>query len=441
MAAAYSPDRVTFLLVDYKGGSAFGQCRELPHTVGMVTDLSLKLARRGLTSLVAELKYREHVLSRKRAKDLIELERSGDPDTPPSLIIVIDEFAALVQELPEFVDGVVNVAQRGRSLGLHLILATQRPTGVVKGNLRANTNLRVALRMADEADSTDVLDTPVAASFDLALPGRAMAKLGPGRQVPFQSAYVGGITSDTPPPPVIVVEELVFGTPRTWEEPEDGKPLSVPDDGPTDIQRLVSNFRNAAEQGPIQAPRLPWLEELAPIYNLRHLPTARLDSELIFGVRDDPENQAQPLAAFFPDKDGNMIVYGTGGAGKSTTLRTMAVAAGLSIRGGPCEVYGLDFGSKGLSLIEHLPHVGAVIDGDDTELVGRLLRRLRATVDERAARFAQVKAGTITEYRQLAGNPDEPRILLLVDGIGPFRQSCESRGAVGFVRCVRIDRR
>jgi DNA segregation ATPase FtsK/SpoIIIE, S-DNA-T family len=151
MAAANSPDRVTFLLIDYKGGSAFGDCKELPHTVGMVTDLSLHLARRALVSLVAEVRYREHVLSRKRAKDLIELERSGDPEAPPSLVIVIDEFAALVQELPEFVDGIVNVAQRGRSLGLHLILATQRPAGVIKDNLRANTNLRIALRMADEA--------------------------------------------------------------------------------------------------------------------------------------------------------------------------------------------------------------------------------------------------------------------------------------------------
>ena len=428
MASAYSPDRVTFLLVDYKGGSAFGQCRELPHTVGMVTDLSLQLARRALTSLVAELKYREHVLNRKRAKDLIELERSGDPDAPPSLVIVIDEFAALVQELPEFVDGVVNVAQRGRSLGLHLILATQRPAGVVKDNLRANTNLRIALRMADEADSTDVLGIPVAAAFDPAVPGRAMAKLGPGRQVSFQSAYVGGITADNPPPPAITIEELAFGPLRLWEEPEDPGALlaSEGDEGPTDIQRLVQTIRAAAESGSIPQPRLPWLEELAPVYNLRHLTTSRQDSELVFGVRDDPQNQSQPVASFLPDRDGNMIVYGTGGSGKSTTLRTIAVAAGLSIRGGPCQVYGIDAGSRGLSLIEDLPHVGSVVDGDDTELVARLVQTLRALIDERAERYARVKAGSIAEYRFLADQPEEVRMFLLVDGIGPFRQSCES---------------
>ena len=180
MAAAHSPQRLTFLLVDYKGGSAFRDCVNLPHTVGLVTDLSPHLVRRALASLSAELRHREHILAQHKAKDLVELERRGDVAAPPSLVIVVDEFAALVQEVPEFVDGVVNVAQRGRSLGLHLILATQRPAGVIKDNLRANTNLRLALRMADEADSEDVLGTTAAAYFDPALPGRAVSKSGPG---------------------------------------------------------------------------------------------------------------------------------------------------------------------------------------------------------------------------------------------------------------------
>ncbi|MBK8867262.1 MAG: hypothetical protein IPN45_04185 [Actinomycetales bacterium] len=133
MAAAHSPQRVTFLLVDYKGGSAFRECANLPHTLGdVVTDLSPHLVRRALISLSAELRYREHLLATYKAKDLIELERRGEVNAPPSLVIIVDEFAALVQEVPDFVDGMVNVAQRGRSLGLHLILATQRPAGVIR---------------------------------------------------------------------------------------------------------------------------------------------------------------------------------------------------------------------------------------------------------------------------------------------------------------------
>jgi len=425
LASAYSPDRLTFLLVDYKGGSAFGDCKDLPHTVGIVTDLTVHLARRALVSLLAELRYRERLLNRKRAKDLIELERRDDPEAPPSLVIVIDEFAALVQELPEFIDGIVNVAQRGRSLGLHLVLATQRPAGVIKDNLRANTNLRIALRMADEVDSEDVLGSPVAASFDPALPGRASAKLGPGRLVAFQAAYAGGTTSDSPEPPSIVIEDLVFGIQRAWEEDV----VPVADEAmvsqPRDIERIVRTIRAAANLGEIPIPRKSWLNELARIYELRRLPTPRKDTEIVFGVLDNPEEQQQPIAAFHPERDGNLAIYGTGGSGKSTALRTLAISAGFNARGGNCHVYGLDFGSKGLDMLKELPHVGAIIDGDDDELVIRLLRTVRAEIDRRATAYAEFKVGSLSEYRERARRPDEPRILLLVDAVGGLRQAYE----------------
>ncbi|MEO7447991.1 MAG: FtsK/SpoIIIE domain-containing protein, partial [Humibacillus sp.] len=305
MAAAHSPQRVTFLLVDYKGGSAFRDCVNLPHTVGLVTDLSPHLVRRALASLAAELHYREHLLARHKAKDLLELERRGEVDAPPSLILVVDEFAALVQEVPEFVDGVVNVAQRGRSLGLHLILATQRPAGVIKDNLRANTNLRLALRMADEADSDDVLGSSAAAFFDPGLPGRAMVKSGPGRLTPFQTAYAGGWTSDTPPPAELTVATLAFGAEKAWELPELSDGQEGEDPGLTDIQRLVATIRDAANTAELPMARKPWQPELQEVYDLAAVPTARRDSELVFGVADHPRDQEQPPIAFHPDSEGN----------------------------------------------------------------------------------------------------------------------------------------
>lgn len=422
MAVDHSPNKVTFLFVDYKGGSAFSECVNLPHSVGLVTDLSPHLVQRALTSLNAELRYREEILQRKKAKDLLEIE--GDPDAPPSLVIVVDEFAALVNDVPEFVDGVVNIAQRGRSLGLHLLLATQRPAGVIKGNLRANTNLRVALRVADEDDSEDVIGTKAAASFDPGIPGRAIVKVGPGRLTPFQSGYVGGWTSDVPPPPKIVVQDLAFGSGAEWEMPEDGVAAATRV-GPNDLERLVSNVRKANDVVGLPAPRRPWLDRLADVYDLARSPQSRTDHELVFGILDDPERQRQIPTSFFPDRDGNMAIYGTGGSGKSTLLRTLAVVAGLGIRGGPCHVYGLDFGARGLQMLEPLPHVGAVIQADDPERLERLLRYLRSTIDERAARYAKVNAGTITEYRQAASAPEEPRILLLVDGMAAFRSAYE----------------
>jgi DNA segregation ATPase FtsK/SpoIIIE, S-DNA-T family len=426
MAAAHSPQRVTFLLVDYKGGSAFRDCVHLPHTVGLVTDLSPHLVRRALRSLAAELTYREHLFAAKHVRDLQELEKAGDPETPPSLVIVVDEFAALVQEVPEFVDGVVNVAQRGRSLGLHLVLATQRPAGVIKDNLRANTNLRLALRMADESDSTDVLGSPESAHFDPALPGRAVSKTGPGRLVPFQAGYVGGRTDAGRRDPDVTIEELVIGEGRTWLAPESAVRSAHPEQGRSDIARITDSIRRAAERAQLPPPRRPWLDELAHVYDLAKLPTRRRDDELIFGVIDEPDQQQQSVAAFYPDHEGNLAIFGTGGAGKSTALRSLAIAAGLTARGGPCQVYCLDFSSRGLDMLAELPHVGAVIAADEGDRVRRLMRMLLAMADDRARRYAAVRAGTITEYRSGGGAPAEPRIIILLDGFAAFRQQYES---------------
>ena len=430
LAAGHSPDTLTFLFVDYKGGAAFAECINLPHSVGMVTDLSPHLVRRALTSLNAELRHREHILGARKAKDLLELHRRGDPQAPPSLVIVVDEFAALAHDVPEFVDGVVNVAQRGRSLGLHLILATQRPAGVIKDNLRANTNLRVALRMADQADSVDVLGEPVAADFSPDIPGRGAAKTGPGRATGFQTGYAGGWTSTSLPPAQLDLHELSFGAGRAWEEPAVEGSTEDADLGPTDIARLVDTLSEAAQRANIPEPRRPWLPELAHTYDLQFL-RQRTDRELALGVIDDPTRQEQRTVFFAPDLDGNLAVYGTGGSGKSTVLRTLALAAGITPRSGPCWVYGLDFGAAGLRMLESLPHVGSIISGEDTERVTRLIGFLRETIDARAKRYAAVRAGSITEYRQLSGDHAEPRLLLLVDGLAAFRNEYEFTGRQG----------
>ncbi|HEY6790832.1 MAG TPA: FtsK/SpoIIIE domain-containing protein [Trebonia sp.] len=424
MAAAHSPQRVNFLLLDYKGGSAFRDCVHLPHTVGLVTDLSPHLVRRALVSLGAELTYRELLFARKRVKDLPELEKTGDPDTPPSLVIVVDEFAALVQEVPEFVEGVVNVAQRGRSLGLHLVLATQRPAGVIKDNLRANTNLRLALRMADEGDSSDVLGSAEAAHIDPVLPGRAVSKTGPGRLVPFQAAYVGGWTTTGQRRPDLAIEELAIGAGQQWRALDSGA-ASDTHHGPTDIARITDTIRRAAAIAQLPDPRRPWLNELATVYDLSKLPTPRRDDELVFGVIDEPDQQRQVTAVFHPDRDGNLAIFGAGGAGKSTVLRSLAIAAGLTARSGPCNVYGIDFSSRGLDMLAGLPHVGAIIPADEPDRINRLLRTLTATANDRARRYAQVRAGSITDYRRLVGNQDEARILVLLDGYSAFRQQYE----------------
>ena len=145
----------------------------------------------------------------------------------------------------------------------------------------------------------------------------------------------------------------------------------------------------------------------------------------MLGVSDLPQLQRQDEAFFRPDADGNIVIYGASGTGKTVTLRTIAAAAGITPRGGPVDVYGLDFGSGGLKMLEVLPHVGSVVNGDDPERVARLLRMLKGILEDRSERFSAVDAGSIVDYRRLANAPDERRILLLVDNFPSFRNEFE----------------
>ncbi len=198
LAANASPDHVTMILVDYKGGSTFDACARLPHTVGVVTDLDDGLAERVLVSLDAEVRRRELLLRAARADDLAAYRRTS-AEPLPRLVVVIDEFASLAKELPEFLGALVSIAQRGRSLGIHLVLATQRPAGVVTDDIRANTNLRIALRLQDRADAHDVVGDAAPARFPLGSPGRAALRLGPDELVVFQAADSSSPFGDAAP--------------------------------------------------------------------------------------------------------------------------------------------------------------------------------------------------------------------------------------------------
>ena len=256
------PERITFLLVDYKGGAAFRECADLPHTVGYITDLTPALVARALTSLGAEITAREELLGRYEVKDLIQLEREHPEAAPPSLLICVDEFAALTTEVPEFVDGMVNLAQRGRSLGMHLLLATQRPAGVVTGPIRANTDLRIALRVSSPDDSRDVMDSPEAARISRRTPGRAwVRRTGHGTAELVQSAWTGARA------PLVGVEDAVVVQPfaaTTSSQPEAQSRADVRLDPRTDLERCVAQHPGGvrAQRGRAAAPAVAALAPL-----------------------------------------------------------------------------------------------------------------------------------------------------------------------------------
>jgi S-DNA-T family DNA segregation ATPase FtsK/SpoIIIE len=419
----HPPTRLNFLFVDYKGGASSTAFRDVPHTVGYVTNLDAELALRALTSLRAELNRRMRILEG-RAKDLEEMLERHPDDAPPSLVIVVDEFATLVKEIPDFVAGMVDIAQRGRSLGIHLILATQRPAGSVNDNILANTNLRLSLRMLDAADSSAVIRSPEAADIPVPLRGRGYARLGPRELVAFQSAYAGA--------PVVAGggEGVVVVAPFTIE-PTDVAPVvlggaSAPTDGVdggrTHLDVVVDAVVDAARRLGYPAPRAPWREVLSDHLTLDELRADPRGADALaapgrlvrVGVIDDPEQQDQYPAVVDLEEGGGLVVYGSGGAGKTTLLRTIAASAALD---GPPEdvvVFALDFASRSLRSIEVLPHVAAVGTGDDLEAVTRIIALLGGELDRRRSLLAEAQAETLTAFTAAGGHL--PRILLLVDG-------------------------
>lgn len=435
LAVGNRPDEMTFVLVDYKGGAAFKDCSRLPHTVGMVTDLDAHLTTRALESLAAELRRREHQLAGAGAKDIEDyLAARGAGDAPmPRLMIVIDEFAALVAELPDFVTGLVDIARRGRSLGVHLLLATQRPAGVVSAEIKSNTNLRIALRVTDRNDSQDVIESPDAAEIAPSLPGRAYARLGHSSLVAFQSSRVGGR-----PPTAGGDGDAVRLAPLTW--PLVGRDVATPRaaaadddvDTPTDLAALVAAVRSAAERAGVEAPPPPWLPALPERVTLADVVTqggaalAAAPLTLPFGLVDLPAQQRRDVAAYDLGTAGHLAVVGAPRSGRSTVLR--ALAAGVATRTSPRDVhlYGLDFGNNALLPLVALPHTGAVVTRDQPDRIARLTRRLREEISRRQQLLAAQGFADVTEQR--AGTEPArrlPYLLVLLDRWEGFVQAFE----------------
>ncbi len=417
LACHHDPRRLNFLFIDYKGGASSTVFTTLAHTVGYVTNLSAELSRRALTSLRAELNRRMRIMEG-RAKDLREMIELDPDAAPPSLLIVVDEFATLVKEVPDFVAGVVDIAQRGRSLGIHLVLATQRPSGSVNDNILANTNLRISLRMLDRAESSSVIGSPEAADIPVPLRGRGYVRLGPRALVPFQSSYCSApLLSEALQTPVLVGE---FADDRS----------SVKASGPstagerTHLDAVLDAIAAATAEAGIPAPRQPWREVLGERVTLdevladpRATVAATQPGRLIpLGLLDLPEEQDQaPLVVDLED-GGGCLVFGSGGSGKTTLLRTAAAAAARLDPGGRVEIVGFDFASRGLGSIAALPQVIEVATGDDLDAVTRLIAVLDAELSRRRVLLADARAEHLTAYN--ARHTPLPRILVLIDGYG-----------------------
>jgi S-DNA-T family DNA segregation ATPase FtsK/SpoIIIE len=508
LAVSCPPDAVSFLLIDYKGGAAFHGCSELPHVGGIITDLDAALAGRALVSLTAELRRRERLLNsvgvvdidgyaavRAPASRLLrpgrsecglsgsgrpvsEIEASGLPALP-RLVVIVDEYRVLAEELPEFVSGLVRTATVGRSLGVHLVLATQRPAGIVSAEITANVNLRIALRVRDAADSRDLIDEATAALLPADAPGRALARGGGGPVLSFQTARVAGSRRETSaerqpivrrldPDPTGIgwqieaprfrrahpADQLSAADPTSGVEPADlawpehsmhrsgratsqigtADPLqSAPglssesqSEPVSDLTAIAAAARSAAERLALAPAAPPWLPPLPNLIDLEQvlarpgeqstraaavhhvsgpvratqpaLANRELAVPVPFGLADRPDEQRQGPVAWSLGQS-HLAVAGGPRSGRTTTLRTIALAAGAVDAGRPRHLYVVD-GSGALADLIGRTDVDAVVATHDLERGERLIRRLEAEIGRR-----QVEPSAVTSD-----------VVLLVDG-------------------------
>jgi DNA segregation ATPase FtsK/SpoIIIE, S-DNA-T family len=453
LALRHPPDVLTFVLIDYKGGEAFKAVADLPHTVALITDLDRHLAQRALQTLRSELKRRERRMLDVRSTgvgSLAEYQTRRSLAGPmPFLAIIVDEFARLKDELPEFISGLIDVARVGRSLGVHLILATQTPSGTVDDQIQKNTSFALCLRVRDQSDSRHVIGEPDAALLPGNLPGRAYFRSGLDPVQLFQTANAGAPyrakdlnepLTVQPCPPEARPQPGLGGGNRSvaFDHAEEAT------EARTELDALVDWLRAAAETQGTVAPRWPDpLPETVALVGLDGAdgilagppataawrwssPPAEADWLVgRVGLVDEPSHQAQH--PYWLDASRNCIVYGAAGSGKSTLLRTFAASLALSHAPQDLAMYCLDFGARTLVPLAGLPHVGddGVFFPRDTVRIRRLFRQLEHEISRR--REAGV---TNLKQQRVSGSTfgaTFPFMLVLLDNYAAFRETFEEQ--------------
>jgi S-DNA-T family DNA segregation ATPase FtsK/SpoIIIE len=427
LALETPPWRMAFVLIDYKGGSAFGRAADLPHTLGLVTDLDAQLTARALVSLGAELTRREALLARAGAKDIEEYERTerAPEDQLAHLLIVVDEFASLVedQETRAFVDGLVDLARRGRSLGLHLLLATQRPAGVVSADIRANANLRICMRVQRPEESIDVIEAPLAARIPSERKGRGYLRLGHDSLVEFQAAWSSApVAPDSAPSASIVLRPAdgneAEGSVHTISEGTADRATET-----TELDLVVQAVSEALARSGRTPPPSPWLEPLGEQVRLEEL-VADSPTAAPFALVDFPDEQRRATWSFDLAKPGNLLLAGDRGSGRTTALLTLATSLVERFGTDTLHLYAIDGDGGLLRRLETLAQCGGVLGLEELERIERLIETLSRLVERRrrmVARGAHAPGATKREQAQA--------VVVLIDRWDRLLATLQSREA------------
>lgn len=444
MAMTYSPNDVAFVLIDYKGGGlakAFdNEHVRLPHLAGIITNLDGRAISRSLVSIQSELKRRQALFN--QARDVaggenvdiytyLDLFRQGKMKEPcPHLFIVADEFAELKQQEPEFMDELISAARIGRSLGVHLILATQKPSGVVNDQIWSNARFKVCLKVADAADSNEMIRRPDAA--ELVEAGRFYLLVGFNEYFALgQSGYSGTKyvekTKLEPEKDDTVTLISNTGTPLVSVAP--AKENTESGEQPESIVVLEAIEKTADTLG-MKARQL-WLNPIPELITVDDTIAKYIklgdfsqkqdtyDLEPVIGELDDPERQNQSMLTLPLSRGGNALLYGTADSGVESLLMSTLYSLIKCHTAETLNLYVLDFGSEALRAFAPAPQVGDVICAGEDEKIMRFFNFIEAEIARRRTLFSTY-GGSFERYAQ--EHDDKPSILVVVNNVGTLRE-------------------
>ncbi len=424
LASYFHPYEVGFIIIDFKGGGMANQFKKLPHLNGTITNIDGKQIDRSLSSIRAELMKRQELFAKYEVNhidDYIKLYRQRVTTTPlPHLILIVDEFAELKSEQPEFMKELISTARIGRSLGVHLILATQKPAGVVNDQIWSNSKFKLCLKVQDQRDSNEVLKSPLAA--EIKEPGRAYLQVGNNEIFElFQSGYSGASTHvsglDEKSSYSIDVVALDGSRSTVYKQGNDDS-----GNDETQLDAIVKRIEEYCEQKNISKLSPICLPPLPEIINFPS-DGARSDSNDIvvdYGIYDEPARQAQTTAVFNLTLE-NSVITGTSQSGKTNFLQTIIKSAALKYSPKEITFYVMDFASMVMGVFAGLTHVGGVATIDEPEKVKNLVGMLYKEINIRKNIFAEMGISSFSAYRE-AGLSELPQIVLMIDNYTSLKE-------------------
>lgn len=435
MAVNYHPYEVSFILIDYKGGGMANCFNGIAHVSGTITNLGGNQVYRSLVSIQSELKRRQSIFAQYGVNHIDKYQQlyinNKAKEPLPHLLIISDEFAELKSQQPEFMNELVSAARIGRSLGVHLVLATQKPAGVVNDQIWSNARFRICLKVLDKSDSNEIIKKPDAAY--IVQPGRCFVQVGNDEIYELvQSCWSGA--------PYVPGDKI---------ENDDEKQISMIDicgrpirtvsckkatakGAKTQLEAIVDHLAEVSAKDGLKPLKL-WLDPLKETICLDEADKRpggwngegwdEVDHWLdpIIGMADNPYRQVQFPLSVYIGSEGHLILYGSPGTGKTTFLQTLIYSMVKSYTPDDINIYILDLGGRTMGYFGDLPHVGGVVYADDADKLEKLLRLLNRELESRKKRFSEIGVGNIKAYMESTGKKI-PVMMLVIDNYSVFTE-------------------